>query len=91
MSEQHSIDPPRIVLGRQLYARLRDALMLGELRPGDRLTFRDVAARMSTSVTPVREALLQLVAEGVLHAEPGPILSFMPIIESRGRSASVRL
>ena len=62
---------PRDILGRRLYDQLREALMLGELRPGDRLTFRDVAARMHTSVTPVREALLQLVAEGVLHAEPG--------------------
>jgi len=53
MREHHCNEPPRIVLGRQLYGKLRDALMLGELRPGDRLTFRDVAARMSTSVTPV--------------------------------------
>jgi DNA-binding GntR family transcriptional regulator len=62
---------PRHLLGREFYDQLRDALMLGELRPGDRLTFRDVAARFQASVTPVREALLQLVAEGVLHAEPG--------------------
>jgi DNA-binding GntR family transcriptional regulator len=61
----------RHVLGRQLYVQLRAALMLGELQPGERLTFRDVATRFHTSVTPVREALLQLVSEGVLHAEPG--------------------
>jgi GntR family transcriptional regulator, colanic acid and biofilm gene transcriptional regulator len=70
----------RSILGRELYNRLRDALMLGEFRPGERLTFRDVAGKFNTSVTPVREALLQLVAEGALEASPGrtivvPVLS----------------
>lgn len=88
MPEPQCDDPPRIVLGRQLHARLRDALMLGELRPGDRLTFRDVAARMSTSVTPVREALLQLVAEGVLHAEPGRTITVPRL--TRARFAELR-
>ncbi len=58
-------------LGRAAYERLRDALILGELRPGERLTFCDVAARFGARVIPVRKALLQLVAEGVMHAQPG--------------------
>lgn len=79
---------PRQMLGRAAYERLRDALILGELRPGERLTFRDVAARFGASVTPVREALLQLVAEGVLHAEPGrtitvPLLTRRKFVELR--------
>jgi DNA-binding GntR family transcriptional regulator len=78
----------RQILGREFYDRLRDALMLGELRPGDRLTFRDVAARFQASVTPVREALLQLVAEGVLHAEPGRTIT-VPLL-TRAKFAELR-
>jgi DNA-binding GntR family transcriptional regulator len=78
----------RSVLSRQLHEELREALMLGDLRPGDRLTFRDVASRFHTSVTPVREALLQLVAEGLLEASPGrtirvPTLTRSKFIELR--------
>ena len=78
----------RSVLSRQLHEELREALILGDLRPGDRLTFRDVAARFQTSVTPVREALLQLVAEGLLEASPGrtirvPTLTRSKFIELR--------
>ncbi len=73
----------RQVLGRDFYDQLRDALMLGELRPGDRLTFRDVAARFQASVTPVREALLQLVAEGVLHAAPGRTITVPMLTRDR--------
>ncbi len=79
---------PRTILNRQFYDRLRDALMLGELRPGDRLTFRDVAARFQASVTPVREALLQLVAEGSLHAEPGRTIT-VPLL-TRAKFAELR-
>lgn len=51
------------------YERLRDSLMTGRLHPGDRLPFREVAQRLGVSVTPAREALLQLVAEKVLAVE----------------------
>lgn len=82
------IPDQRHILGRDFYDQLRDALMLGELRPGDRLTFRDVAARFQASVTPVREALLQLVAEGVLHAEPGRTIT-VPLL-TREKFAELR-
>jgi GntR family colanic acid and biofilm gene transcriptional regulator len=49
---------------------LKQALMEGDLRPGERLVARDLAARLGTSVTPVREALLKLVASGALDASP---------------------
>lgn len=73
----------RSVLGRQLYSELREALMLGDLKPGERLTFRDVAARFQISVTPVREALLQLVAEGLLEASPGRTIQVPRLTRSK--------
>lgn len=60
------------------YERLRDSLMMGRLHPGDRLPFREVAHRLGVSVTPAREALLQLVAEKILAVElPGGAI-FVP-------------
>lgn len=55
-------------LSAKAYAKIRQALMTGELKPGQKLSGREIAIRLGTSLTPVREALLQLVAEGVLEA-----------------------
>jgi GntR family colanic acid and biofilm gene transcriptional regulator len=49
---------------------LKQALLDGRLRPGERLVTRELAARLGTSPTPVREALLRLVAGGALEVAP---------------------
>lgn len=48
------------------YEALRARLRTGEVAPGDRLVDLDIAAELGMSRMPVREALLQLVSEGVL-------------------------
>ena len=50
----------------RLYRSLRTQVMHGELAPGQPLTLRGLAAQYGLSVTPVREALQRLVAEGAL-------------------------
>ena len=54
----------------QLYQQLRDALLAGRFRPGERLKIRDLAAEWGTSPMPVRAALQRMVAEGALESEP---------------------
>ncbi len=49
---------------------LRSAILSGDLGPGERLTQEELAARFNVSMTPVREAIQQLVAEGVLDQSP---------------------
>jgi GntR family colanic acid and biofilm gene transcriptional regulator len=61
----------RSSLSAQAYGQIRKALMIGALKPGQKLSGRELAARLGTSLTPVREALLQLVAEGVLESRTG--------------------
>ena len=51
-------------------AYLRDAILGGELKPGDWIRQEDVAARLDTSRVPVREALRMLEAEGLTEHEP---------------------
>lgn len=54
-------------LGDGVYARLCDALVSGRFAPGTRLTIRDLAQTLGTSVTPVRDAILRLVQDGALE------------------------
>jgi DNA-binding GntR family transcriptional regulator len=49
---------------------LRDAILSGEIQPGERLLQEELAERFKVSPTPVREAIQQLVAEGVLSHSP---------------------
>jgi DNA-binding GntR family transcriptional regulator len=50
-----------------VYARLRAAAQDGSLRRGEKITERDLAARLKVSPTPVREALRQLIHERVVE------------------------
>jgi len=49
---------------------LRDAIVTGRLRPGDRLTETELAHQLGTSRAPVREALRQLEYEGLVANSP---------------------
>jgi len=53
-------------LGSGVYALLREALITGRFQPDDRLRIRDLAQQLGTSVTPVRDAILQLAKEQAL-------------------------
>ena len=60
-----------------IYAALRERIVFGELKPGERLVEADLATRFQVSKTPVREALLTLEAEGLvtLRAHRGAAVS----------------
>jgi DNA-binding GntR family transcriptional regulator len=49
---------------------LRGAIISGQLRPGQRLLVAELAELLHISATPVREALTQLKAEGLVITEP---------------------
>jgi DNA-binding GntR family transcriptional regulator len=50
-------------------AYLREAILGGELKPGDRIRLEEVAERLGASRLPVREALRMLEAEGLTEHE----------------------
>lgn len=51
---------------REVYQRLREALMTGQLRPGQPISIRYLAQMLAVSTTPVREALRCLEADRAL-------------------------
>lgn len=50
-----------------VYAAMKQALMRGQYKPGQKITIRAVAAVLGTSATPVREAIRRLAGEGALE------------------------
>lgn len=51
---------------REVYRRLREALMAGQLRPGQPISIRYLSQALGVSTTPVREALRQIEADRAL-------------------------
>ena len=54
----------------RVHDELRTAILDGHSAPGERLRAEALAARFGTSRTPIREALLMLEREGIVHVEP---------------------
>ena len=48
------------------YARLRDMILFGHLAPGAPVTIQGLIADLGAGMTPVREAIRRLTAEGAL-------------------------
>ncbi len=49
-----------------VYARLRDMILYGLLEPGQPVTIQGLVAQLEVGMTPVREAIRRLTAEGAL-------------------------
>lgn len=62
---------PEAVTTERLYLDLKRSVMTGLLRPGETLITRQLAQSLGTSVTPVRDALHQLVGERLIAVQLG--------------------
>lgn len=60
---------PRVSNTEDVYTRLREALLNGEIAPGTVLSQVKLARELGVSTTPLREAMRLLQAEGLLTAE----------------------
>jgi DNA-binding GntR family transcriptional regulator len=72
----------------QVYDSLHDALTAGRFTPGQKLSFRFIAGTLGVSLTPVREAIRRLVAEGAFEMRPNrsvrvPLMTRDKILELR--------
>jgi DNA-binding GntR family transcriptional regulator len=58
---------PKIPAHEHVYRTLRARIMYGEMEPASALTLRGIGAEFNVSMTPAREAVRRLVAEGALN------------------------
>ncbi|AJP02677.1 GntR family transcriptional regulator [Streptomyces cyaneogriseus subsp. noncyanogenus] len=82
----------RSTLRQQIADALRDEVLAGRLQPGQEFTVKEIAEQYGVSATPVREALVDLSAQGLLDADQHrgfrvheySLDDFRGIVEARG-------
>jgi DNA-binding GntR family transcriptional regulator len=70
---------PIEILGARVAQEIRAAILRGDLPPGSRVKQEDLAAQLGVSREPVREALLALQREGLVHARPNRSAIIAPV------------
>jgi GntR family carbon starvation induced transcriptional regulator len=80
-------------LAAEAYAAIRQSIRTGAFKPGDRLRFAELQVLCGMSVTPVREALARLTAEGftVLDDHRGYSVARLSLEELRDVTATRQL
>ena len=53
-----------------VFNTLREAILKGELQPGERLMELQLASKLGVSRTPIREALIQMTSDNLLENVP---------------------
>ena len=74
-----------LTVAESVYQKLRDHIIFGAFKPGQRLAEEQLAEQMGVSRTPVREALLRLEQEGLIQMLPrqGAIVRRLSLEEAR--------
>ncbi|WP_220085843.1 GntR family transcriptional regulator, partial [Burkholderia multivorans] len=70
--------PHRTLLRDDVYRSIRDAIIRGQLAPGEQLRDQELGSWLRVSRTPVREALQRLAQAGLVVAEPGKMTRVAP-------------
>ncbi|CAM5540211.1 MULTISPECIES: GntR family transcriptional regulator [Streptomyces] len=82
----------RSTLRQQIADALRDEVLAGRLQAGREFTVKEIAEQYGVSATPVREALVDLAAQGLLEADQHrgfrvheySVADYRKIVEARG-------
>ncbi|GED56534.1 GntR family transcriptional regulator [Brevibacillus formosus] len=77
----------RPTLREQVYQGLKKAIIMLELKPGQRVNDNELAALFGVSRTPVREALKRLEDEGLIESVPGSLTRVTPLLEKEAKHA----
>lgn len=88
-SELERVD--RSLLRDRAYRILRDAIVTGELPPGEVIRDVELAERVGLSRTPVREALARLADDGLVETKPHSWTRVTPLLLREVRDALVVL
>jgi DNA-binding GntR family transcriptional regulator len=69
--------------------RIREAIVVGDLAPGEVIKDTDLAVRLGLSVAPVRAALARLADEGLVESKPQSRTRVTPLVPAQVRDAAV--
>src|SRR5262245_17281918 len=83
--------PGAASVANEVAKHLRERILIGELQPRARLTLRDIASEFGISMMPARDAVRQLLREGLAIQEgqktivvaPMSVMDFIDIMEIR--------
>lgn len=75
-------------LTEQVYAELRQRLLQGQFKPGERITARSLSRAMGVSLTPARDAIARLVREGAIEISETHMFSVPILKKDRYRAIS---
>jgi DNA-binding GntR family transcriptional regulator len=79
----------RVPLRERVYYLIQQAIVSGELQPGQRVRDVDLATQLGVSRTPVREALQRLADEGLVEMLPGALTRIVPLGKQAAQDAFV--
>src|SRR5699024_2726515 len=79
--------PHRTLLRDDVYRSIRDAIVRGQLAPGEQLRDQELGEWLQVSRTPVSEALQRLAQAGLGFAQPGRLTRVAPENPDLSRSA----
>ena len=72
-------EPIKVSLADEAYERIRDAIINGDIGPGQKMSEPELALQFRTSRSPIREALLKLEHEGFLDRASSGQVRVMPL------------
>ena len=76
-------EPDKVPVHQQVYEKLRMMILFGDLAPGQAVTIQGLVAELDAGMTPVREALRRLIAEGALNHQGNRRVS-VPVLTAEG-------
>jgi len=68
LPRNHSAEHTNPPVHQVVYQKIRDMVLYGELAPGQPITIQGLVTMLESGITPVREAIRRLTAEGALTA-----------------------
>ncbi|MGG7507543.1 GntR family transcriptional regulator [Plantibacter sp. YIM 135249] len=90
-SVQTTAKPKRRLMRTRAYEAILDAILDGRLEPGELLRDSDLSAWLGLSRTPIREALNQLAAKGLIEQEVHRYTRVAPLDAARFEQSSEAL
>jgi DNA-binding GntR family transcriptional regulator len=82
-----SVIPPRVLLKDVVYDTLREAIVAGELAPGQALTESDLIARYGGTRASIKDAVRRLALDGLAVVRPQAVSTVAPVSPTRIRQA----